>query len=166
LFVSGALMNDIFKAKGYEVGNSLVSDVDLSGQAFLENEKLLLPVDVVVVGPAGQTVKKPNEVTSDETIVDAGPETVAMLKGYINDAKTVLWNGPFGNFEEGFEASTIATVKLLAEAKAFSVIGGGDTVAATEKLGLNDELGFVSTGGGAMLTLLEYGTTPALEALK
>lgn len=166
LFVAGALMNDIFKAKGYEVGKSMVSDVDLSGAAFLENEKILLPIDVTVDGPNGKQVKKPDEVAADEIIMDAGPATVEMLKSHIQAAKTVLWNGPFGNFEAGFEDSTVETVKLLAESEAMSVIGGGDTVAATEKLGLNDKLGFVSTGGGAMLTLLEVGTTPALEALK
>ena len=166
LFVSGALMNDIFKAKGYEVGTSLVSDVDLTGAAFLENEKLLLPVDVVVDGPNGRQVKKPNEVAPDEAMMDAGPATIAMLKPYIEEAKTVLWNGPFGSFEKGFAEGTLETVKLLAESDAFSVVGGGDTVAAIEELGLNDALGFVSTGGGAMLTLLEDGTTPAIEALK
>lgn len=166
LFVAGALMNDIFKAKGYEVGKSLVSDVDLSKEAFINDEKLLLPIDVVVDGPDGKQIKKPEEVTAEESMMDAGPATVKMLKDYIEKAKTVLWNGPFGNFEKGFSESTLATVKLLAEADAFSVVGGGDTVAAIEELGVNEKLGFVSTGGGAMLTLLEYGTTPALEALK
>ncbi len=158
-------MNDIFKAKGLEVGKSLVSEVDLSDAAFIRNEKLLLPIDVTVDGPEGRQVRKPEEVGTEETIMDAGPETVAMLKKYISEAKTILWNGPFGNFEAGFSESTLETVRLLADTEAFSVIGGGDTVAATEKLGLNDQLGFVSTGGGAMLTLLENGTTPALEAL-
>jgi len=165
LFVSGALMNDIFKAKGYEVGTSLVSDVDLSGVEFITNKKLLLPIDVVVEGSNGKRTVKPDKVAPDESIMDAGPETVSMLKNYINQAKTILWNGPFGNFEAGFSDSTLETVKLLADSDAMSVVGGGDTVAAIEKLGLNDKLGFVSTGGGAMLTLLEYGTTPALDAL-
>ncbi len=165
VFVSGALMNDIFKARGYEVGTSLVSDVDLSGAAFLDNPKLLVPTDVVVTGPRGTVTKLATEVLPDEAIMDAGPATVEMLKGYIADAKTVLWNGPFGNFEGGFASATEETVKALAAANALSVVGGGDTVAAIEKLGLNDSLGFVSTGGGAMLTLLEHGSTPALDAL-
>jgi phosphoglycerate kinase len=165
LFVSGALMNDIFKAKGYEVGQSLVSDVDLSQASFLSHEKLLLPIDVVVEGPNGKQVRKPDEVAPDESMMDAGPATVEMLRSHINSAKTVLWNGPFGNFEKGYADSTLETVKLLAEADAFSVVGGGDTVAAIEQLELNDKLGFVSTGGGAMLTLLEDGTTPAIQAL-
>ncbi len=165
VFVSGALMNDIFKAKGYEVGTSLISDVNLTDAPFLSNEKLLLPIDVVVDGPNGRRTCKPDEVAADEAMMDAGPETVAMLKGYIDEAKTVLWNGPFGNFEGGFADGTLETVKLLAEAEAFSVVGGGDTVAAIQELGLNDQLGFVSTGGGAMLALLEYGTLSTIELL-
>jgi 3-phosphoglycerate kinase len=165
LFVAGALMNDILKAKGYEVGVSLVSDIDISHAPFLNHEKLLFPVDVVVDGPNGRLVKKIDAIAPDEAIMDAGPDTVEMLKPYITEAKTILWNGPFGNFEAGFGDSTRATVKLLSASDAFSVVGGGDTVAAIDELGLNDTLGFVSTGGGAMLTLLENGTTPALEAL-
>lgn len=165
VFVCGALMNDIFKAKGCEVGTSLVSDVDLTGAAFLDNPKLLIPTDVVVMGPRGIETKLATEVLPDEAIMDAGPATVERLAELISTAKTVLWNGPFGNFERGFATATEQTVKVLANADAFSVVGGGDTVAAIEKLGLNDSLGFVSTGGGAMLTLLEHGSTPALDAL-
>lgn len=167
VFVAGALMNDVFKAKGLEVGKSLVSDVSLEGAPFLESEKLLLPLDVVVEGPDGVVTKKPEEVTAEESMLDVGPETVAMLSSYIADAKTILWNGPFGNYEGGFVEGTEATAKLLAEAEAFSVVGGGDSVAAIEKLNLNDKLGFVSTGGGAMLEFLQNGgTLPTLELLK
>lgn len=166
VFISGALMNDIFKAKGYEVGKSLVSDVSLEGASFLDNEKLILPIDVIVDGPEGVQTKTPQSVLPEEKIMDCGPATVEMLAKYITDAKTILWNGPFGNYEGGFVDATEATVKMLAEADAFSVVGGGDTVAAIEKLGLNDKLGFVSTGGGAMLSFLERGTTPVIDLLK
>ncbi len=166
VFVSGALMNDVFKAKGYEVGTSLVSDVSLAGAAFLEDEKLLIPIDVIVKGPHGVRTTTPDDVKADESIMDSGPQTTEMLAKYIGEAKTVLWNGPFGNFEQGFESGTVDTVKNLATSQAFSVIGGGDTVAAIEKLGLNDKSGFVSTGGGAMLTYLENGSTPAIDCLK
>jgi phosphoglycerate kinase len=98
-------------------------------------------------------------------MVDVGPQTIAQLASYIATAKTVLWNGPLGNFEAGFADGTLETVKLLAHTNAFTVVGGGDTVAAIDQLQLNDQLGFVSTGGGAMLTLLESGSTAALEAL-
>lgn len=166
VFISGALMNDIFKAKGYEVGQSLVSDVSLAGASFLNDKKLILPIDVVVDGPDGVKIKSPQNVLPEEKIMDCGPATVEMLSKYITDAKTILWNGPFGNYEGGFVDATEATVKMLAEADAFSVVGGGDTVAAIEKLGLNNKLGFVSTGGGAMLSFLEKGTTPVIELLK
>lgn len=165
VFIAGALMNDVFKAKGFEVGQSLVSDVSIAGAAFLSSDKLILPIDVVVEGPRGILTKAPHEVEADEKIMDCGQATTDMLATYIAEAKTILWNGPFGNFERGFKASTEQTMKHLAEAKAFSVVGGGDTVASIETLGLNDKLGFVSTGGGAMLTYLEHGSTAVLDTL-
>ncbi len=165
IFICGALMNDVFKAKGYEVGESLVSDVSLAGAKFLASEKIILPVDVMVEGPRGTATKKPTEVEPDEKIMDCGPESVALLATYINSAKTVLWNGPFGNYERGFTTGTTKTMKILAESRAFSVVGGGDTVAAIQELGLNDKIGFVSIGGGAMLTYLEHGSTPVLDLL-
>lgn len=165
VFIAGALMNDIFKAKGFEVGQSLVSDVSLVGASFISSEKLILPIDVVVEGPRGVFTKATHEVQPDEKIMDCGQATTDMLAEYIAEAKTILWNGPFGNYERGFTASTEQTMHRLAEAKAFSVVGGGDTVASIEKLGLNDKLGFVSTGGGAMLTYLEHGSTVSLDLL-
>jgi phosphoglycerate kinase len=166
VFVGGALANDVFKALGYPVGQSMVSDVSLKDAAFLKNPKLLLPPDVVVDGPNGRRVTIPSQVQSEEKIFDAGPETVAMLRAYINEARTVLWNGPFGNYEAGFTEATEETVKNLTKAEAFSVVGGGDTVAAIEELDVVNDLGFVSTGGGAMLTYLEHGSTPIIDLLQ
>lgn len=165
VFVGGALANDVFKARGYSVGQSLVSDVSIAGAAFLESPKLIVPVDVIVDGPRGVRTCLPTEVASDEKIFDCGKETIALLAQEIEKAKTVLWNGPFGNYECGFEESTEETMRNLAHSEAYSVVGGGDTVAAIEKLGLNDSLGFVSIGGGAMLTYLEEGRTPVLDLL-
>ena len=166
VFIAGALMNDIFKAQGLEVGESLVSDVSLEGADFLSNKKLILPIDVIVDGPDGRQKKLPSEVLPEEKIMDVGPMTVDMLATYVEKAKTVLWNGPFGAYEMGYTESTEQTARLVAESKAFSVIGGGDTVAAIEKLQLNDQFGFVSIGGGAMLAFLEKGTTSVLEQLQ
>jgi phosphoglycerate kinase len=167
VFIGGALVHDVMKARGYEVGTSLVSDVSLVGAPFLENPKLIIPSDVVVQTVGGErAVRKVDAVLPDDKIMDAGPETMAMLVGVMKLAKTVLWNGPFGNYEAGYVETTELTAKTLAEAEAFSVVGGGDTVAAIEKLGLNDRLGFVSIGGGAMLTYLEHGSTEALDLLK
>lgn len=165
VFVGGALANDVFKAKGYEVGNSLVSDVSIAGAAFLESPKLIIPIDVIVEGPDGVRTCLPDEVKPDEKIFDCGAATTALLATHIEKAATVLWNGPFGNYEAGFEESTEETMRNLARSSAFSVVGGGDTVAAIEKLGLNDNIGFVSIGGGAMLTYLEEGRTSVLDLL-
>jgi phosphoglycerate kinase len=166
VFIGGALTNDVLKARGLEVGQSLVSDISLKDAPFLWSEKLLVPVDVIVDGPRGVSTKPVDQVLGDEKILDCGGETVMMLERYINEASTILWNGPFGNYEAGFTEGTELTAELIAKAKAFSVIGGGDTVAAVEKLGLNDKFGFVSIGGGSMLTLLEHGTTSVLELLR
>jgi phosphoglycerate kinase len=166
VFVGGALANDVLKARGLEVGKSLVSDISLEGATFLWSEKMIVPIDVVVEGPAGVVTKSADAVAPDEKIFDMGPETVILLSKYIKEAKTILWNGPFGNYEAGFEESTEAVANLVAESEGFSVLGGGDTVAAVEKLGLNEKFGFISIGGGSMLTLLENGSTPVLDKLK
>ncbi len=166
IFVGGALVNDVLKAKGYEVGTSLVSDVSLAGEAFLHDPKLLMPVDLIVDGgAAGKRTCEIDQVQADEAILDVGPQTVAMLRDYIDKAATILWNGPFGNYEGGHVEATEAVAKLIAESDAASVVGGGDTVAAIEKLGINNDFSHVSIGGGAMLQFLEDGTLPIIESL-
>jgi phosphoglycerate kinase len=165
VFVSGALANDIMLADGLEVGSSLVSDVSLVGTPFLTNLKLIRPVDLIVESARGVRVARVDDVQADEKITDMGPATVAQLAPEIQAAKTILWNGPLGLYENGVPGSTQAVAKLIAASGAMSVLGGGDTVAAVEELGLNDKFGFVSIGGGAMLTLLEEGNTPSLAAL-
>ena len=165
VFIAGALANDVFKALGYEVGESLVSDVSIAGAAFLKSDKLVIPVDVIVEGPNGIRTCTPDKVRPDEKIYDCGPATTDLLATYIDEAATILWNGPFGNYEAGFKESTETTMKHLAASDAFSVVGGGDTVAAIEELGLNSKIGFISIGGGAMLTYLEDGSTPVLDLL-
>lgn len=165
VFVGGALANDIFKAKGLPVGTSLLSDITLD-PALVEHPKLLLPVDVTVESVRGQRVCLPHEVMEDECIKDAGPATVTMLAPYIDNAKTVLWNGPLGEFEGGYKAITEAVAKRVAGSNAHSVVGGGDTIAAIERLCINQDLGWISTGGGAMLSFLEHGTTAAINLLR
>lgn len=165
VFVGGALVNDIFRAKGYEIGASMISNVDLTNSPLIKNKKLLLPIDVTVYGPNGKEVREVSNVSPDETILDVGPRTIEMLKTYIDGAETVLWNGPLGDYERGFCEHTEAFAQLLADAPGFSVIGGGDTVAAIESLELYDTYNFVSTAGGAMLKFLELGTLPGIEVL-
>lgn len=166
VFVGGALAHDVLKADGYEVGQSLVSDVSLAGHPMLQHKKLLRPVDVVVARGEERVSVLIKDVLPTDVILDMGERTVTMLTPYIKNAKTILWNGPLGKYEVGGGGSTEAVAKLIAESNSFSVLGGGDTVAAVESLGINDAFGHVSTGGGAMLTYLENGTTPALAALE
>lgn len=166
VFIGGALANDFFKAKGYEVGTSLVSDMSLADSPLLAHCKILIPVDVVAVKNGVQRNAPAQYVHRDESILDIGPETVALLATYIRDAKTILWNGPVGNYEGGYQAGTLACATQIANSDAFSVVGGGDTVASIESLNNQEAFGFLSTAGGAMLTFLEEGTLVALEALK
>ncbi|MCA9362315.1 phosphoglycerate kinase [Candidatus Kaiserbacteria bacterium] len=166
VFIGGALANDIFKARGLEVGRSMVSDVSLADAPFLHDKKLLVPIDVIVDGPDGRQVKRPEEVTKEEKIMDCGPMTIDMLATYIEKAKTILWNGPFGAYEIGYTQSTEITARHVAGADAYSVIGGGDTVAAVEKLHINECFGFVSIAGGAMLTFLEHGSTSVVDLFR
>ncbi len=165
IFIGGALANDFFKAKGYEVGTSLVSEMSLAGSPLLSHPKILLPVDVVAVKNGIPRVASPETVEKDESILDVGPQTLAMLAPLIKDAKTILWNGPLGNYEGGFKEQTLACAKLIANSSAYSVVGGGDTVASIESLGNQDAYSFLSTAGGAMLTYLEDGTLTAIEAM-
>jgi len=166
IFIGGALTNDVLKAKGYEVGESLVSDVSLEGAGFLDNPKLILPIDLIVDGPNGRQVKELDKVAIDEKILDCGPMTINMIATYIEKAKTILWNGPFGAYELGYTESTEITARHVAAADARTVVGGGDTVAAVEKLEINDLFTFVSIGGGSMLTFLEDGHTEVIDLLK
>ena len=166
VFVGGALANDIFKAQGHEVGDSLVSDVDLKESSLLGNPKLLIPTDVVVTSKdKSSRVTTLSDVHADECIADAGPETINMLELFIRNAKTILWNGPFGNYEAGFDVQTLACAQLIADASGYTVVGGGDTVASIASLNCQNEFNFLSTAGGAMLVFLEHGTLPAINAV-
>ncbi len=182
VFVGGALANDIFKAKGFNVGASLVSDMssvqNISNQIFsmkdfIENPKLVTPSDVVVQkegikGVDGCVIKKTNEVLEDEVIFDSGPETVEFLKKLVSESKCVLWNGPLGNYEEGFTGPTIELAKIIAETGVDGAVGGGDTLAAINTLGdtVESKINFISTGGGAMLQYLLDETLVGIDALK
>jgi phosphoglycerate kinase len=165
VFIGGALAHDIFIAQGLSVGKSLVSDIDLKEHSILSHPNILVPVDVTLSGPNGTRITTPQDVAEDETILDAGPATIAMLQPYISEAKTILWNGPLGNYEKGFAKETEELAKAIAAAPGFAVVGGGDTVASIESLNLQDQFGFLSTAGGAMLTFLETGTLVAIDAV-
>lgn len=165
VFIGGALAHVFFRKMGYEIGRSLV-DRDMAGlDKFLKNPKVHLPIDVVVKTSKGDKIKKPEELNTSDVIYDAGPETMAQIKQALSGVKTVLWNGPLGNFEKGYDQGTKEIAKLVAGAGAYSVVGGGDTVAAIAELHLNKKFGFVSTAGGAMLDFLSDGTLPGIDVL-
>lgn len=166
LFIVGALANDVFKARGLPVGRSLISK-ELPGEDVLNNPHFLAPVDVTVEEESGQArVKKPEDVAAGDKIVDIGPDSVKMIAPYLSSAKSFLWSGPTGMYEGGYVHYTQMIAELLANSEANKVIGGGDTIAAIEASGVSqDTLGFLSTGGGAMLEYLLKGTLPGIEAL-
>lgn len=173
--VGGALANDFLKAAGQEVGKSLVSSENEGAlKKLLANSRLVIPIDSLAIPlPAGGTegartkarVAPAGQVRPDENILDIGPGTAALLADFATRAKTILWNGPLGNYENGFSDATNAFARAIAASGAHSVIGGGDTIAAIENLGLLPHFSFVSTGGGAMLDFLAKGTLPGIEAL-
>ena len=166
VFIGGALANDFLKAEGFTVGKSLVSEGANKAAELIATGKLILPVDVVVEGPEGVLTKRADHVGPEDTIVDVGPETVTELGTRITHARTILWNGPLGFYEKGHIKSTEHVAQLIADVSGHSIVGGGDTVAAIRELGLQDQFGFLSTGGGAMLDYLVDGILPGVEALK
>src|SRR3990167_3994158 len=170
VFITGALANDVFKARGFPVGRSLISK-ELPGQDVLSNPHFVAPIDVTTEGGDEQSrVKKPEEVAADDKIVDIGPDSVALIAPFIAEAKSILWSGPTGMYENGYISYTENIATLVSEAHrggANVVIGGGDTIAAIRAAGIpQEELGFLSTGGGAMLEYLLKGTLPGIEVLK
>lgn len=174
VFVGGALANDFMVELGHGVGTSLVSKgADREAlERLLKNSKLMLPLDQVVapLGSRGDdAIPDPvvalDQVPQGSAILDDGPKTVEALGVLATQAGTILWNGPLGNYENGFAAATEGFARHVAASKAYSIIGGGDTIAAVEKLGLSERFSFISTGGGAMLDFIAKGTLPGLDAL-
>ncbi len=177
LIVGGGIANTFMLAAGLKIGKSL-AEADLVGeaQAVIEAMKargaaVPIPVDVVVAkafkADAVATVKKANEVADDDLILDIGPETAQQLAAQLKAAGTIVWNGPVGVFEfAAFENGTKVIAQAIAESSAFSIAGGGDTLAAIAKYGIEKQVGYISTGGGAFLEVLEGKTLPAFEILQ
>lgn len=177
LIVGGGIANNFIRAAGYEVGRSLYEPdlveeaARLMAAAKAAGGEIPVPVDVVV-GPefadsAPATVRKVSEVKPDEMILDIGPETAALYRDILMQAGTIVWNGPVGAFEvEQFGQGTKALCMAVADSPAFSLAGGGDTVAAIEKYGVVDRISYMSTGGGAFLEFLEGKTLPAVAVLE
>jgi len=171
VFVGGALANDFIQALGHGVGTSLTSHPDPEAvHALLQNKKLSLPTDAVVAPIQAQAteghVSSLTEIPADQAILDSGPATSRHLRRLVSGAKTILWNGPLGNYEHGFVAGSEDLAEAIAESKAVSILGGGDTVALVEKANLGSQYTFISTGGGAMLDFIANGTLPGIDALR
>ncbi len=166
VFIGGAIANDFLKAKGYEIGNSLVGESNFQIPLFLKNKKLVLPEDVVVSDGHKKRVTQAEDVLPNESILDVGPETISKIKELVDKSKLILWNGPLGKYEDGFLGSSSLLLKAIAKSKATSIVGGGDTVALVTKLKIGDKISFLSTGGGASLDFLSKGMLPGLRVLK
>ena len=173
LLVGGAMCFTFFEALGYEIGDSLVEDDYLEEAKRLMDEagdRLVLPVDVVVAdameeGAESQTVPV-DGIPTGKMGLDIGPETVDLFEKHISGASTIFWNGPMGVFEiDAFAKGTEGVAKAVADTKATSVVGGGDSVAAVNKLGLEDEMSHISTGGGASLEYVEGKELPGVAVL-
>ena len=176
LIVGGGIANTFMLAAGLKIGKSLAeADLVDEAKAVIEAMKsrgaeVPIPTDVVVAktfaADAVATVKKATEVADDDMILDIGPETAAKLAAQLKQAGTIVWNGPVGVFEfAAFENGTKVIAQAIAESSAFSIAGGGDTLAAIAKYGIEDQVGYISTGGGAFLEILEGKTLPAIEIL-
>jgi len=182
VFIGGALLNDFLKAKGYEIGKSLIDDTEYGIGKIINNTppshkaseglaKFILPEFVVVKNSSGEFIEKNvKDVLKNDVILDVGQKSIETLLPIIEKSKMILWNGPLGKYEVGAGGSTKKTLQSLAKSKAQIVLGGGDLVsvlsslkAKSYKLKANT---FISTGGGATLDFLANGTLPGIKALR
>jgi phosphoglycerate kinase len=163
VFIGGALVNNLLRDKGLNIGDSLLDDEAPSMKDMLSNKKLILPIDVVVISHGSIKTVGIEEVGNSDVIVDIGPKTANALAPHIHDAAMVLMNGPLGKGE--YTKGTEAILEMLVASKGKKVIGGGDTSEIITKLGIHSKLMFDSTGGGATLEYLAKGTLPGIEAL-
>jgi phosphoglycerate kinase len=177
LIVGGGIANTFMLAAGLSIGRSL-AEADLVGEARAVIEAMKargaevpIPTDVVTAkafaADAPATIKVATEVADDDLILDIGPQTAAKLAQQLKAAGTIVWNGPVGVFEfEAFSHGTETIARAIAQSPAFSIAGGGDTLAAIAKYGIEKQVGYISTGGGAFLEILEGKTLPAFEILQ
>jgi len=177
LIVGGGIANTFMLAAGLPIGKSL-AEADLVDEARAvlaamkaRGAEVPIPTDVVVAktfaADAPATIKAATEVADDDLILDIGPQTAARLAAQLREAGTIVWNGPVGVFEfDAFAHGTETIARAIAASSAFSIAGGGDTLAAIAKYGIEKEVGYISTGGGAFLEVLEGKTLPAFEILQ
>ena len=171
LIVGGGIANTFLAAAGHPVGASLYEeDLVVTAKALLSKVSVAMPVDVVVgASPEAETgaTKRVNNVSANDMILDFGPESVAQITALLSSAKTIIWNGPVGVFEnEAFAGGTEALTQAIAESPAYSLAGGGDTLAAIDKYGVAEQISYISTGGGAFLEFVEGKVLPAVAMLE
>jgi len=177
IFLSGGIASTVQKVRGFEVGDSIIEEGqedyirDLFEKAEKEDLEILLPVDVVVgweeKGKLNTKIVPLAEIQKNQAIYDIGPETAENFAELIEKAGMIVWSGPFGKFEEKiFSGGTRRIAEAVARCKGYTVVGGGDTLAALKEFGLRDKVNFVSTGGGAMLKYLAGEKLPGIETLK
>jgi len=180
LIIGGGMAFTFLKAKGYEVGNSLLDETkidyckEMMAKAEQKGVKLLLPVDTICVkafpdpidGPVDTVTADADKIPADMEGVDIGPKSRELFAEAVKSAKTVVWNGPMGVFENPTLAQgTLAVAQAMADSSAVTIIGGGDSAAAVEQMGLGDKMTHISTGGGASLEFLEGKTLPGVACL-
>ena len=178
ILISGGMGFTSLKARGFNVGNSIIEDYDLEiVRKMLKNAeekgtKIFLPIDFLVaknISPDAETeTVKADSIPEDTTAVDIGEETISLFKNELEKAKTIFWNGPVGIFEiDQFAHGTnqIAITLAEMEGKAITVVGGGDSITALEKVGLSSSISYLSTGGGASLKFLGGSKLPGIEVL-
>lgn len=177
LIIGGGIANTFIAADGYTVGKSLYEPdlIDEAERLTLEAKSrgadIPQPIDVVTAEKfsedADDCIRLISQIDDNEKVFDIGPDTIKLFTGFIKKAKTILWNGPVGAFEiEKFSKGTEAIAKAVADSKAFKVAGGGDTLAAIEKYKIDGKIDYISTGGGAFLTVLEGKKLPVIAALE
>ena len=177
IIIGGGMTYTFFKAKGYEIGKSILDSdsIELSGELLRKAEaagvKIMLPVDTLCTDDFSENnvieVYDADKIPAELMGMDIGPKTIALYEEEIAKAKTIVWNGPMGVFENPkFEAGTKAVAQALADSDAVTVIGGGDSAAAVEQFGLKDRMTHVSTGGGASMEFLEGKVLPGLACIE
>ncbi|MEI6529188.1 MAG: phosphoglycerate kinase [Candidatus Falkowbacteria bacterium] len=175
ILLGGALANNFFKFEKLEIGKSLFdADSLIYVKKFFKGKKLvpkiILPIDLVVKTKKGlASVRRPSDVKAGETILDIGPETISLYATYVKSAKTIVWNGPLGKFEEdSFKQGTLSVARLVASrasGRAYGLVGGGETVEALKLTKMAEYVDWISTAGGAMLTYLGGGKMPGLSKI-
>ena len=169
ILVGGIVANVILKAQGIDIGNSLLSDIDLNEarKISFKDNKLHIPVDAVVCNDKNKIILSAIGKIGDNKILDIGSETAKMYSKIISDSKTIIWNGPMGKFEEKeYSKGTKKVAGAVAKSNGYKIVGGGDTIFALNQFGLIDKMDFVSTGGGSMLEFLSGKKLPGLKALE